>query len=48
MLILLRFCSLLCAALTVQGYGALLTQLAAQHAEYHRVQYRPVARWGRE
>ncbi|KAG2436396.1 hypothetical protein HXX76_006701 [Chlamydomonas incerta] len=27
----------------LRGYGALLTQLAAQHAEYHRVQYRPVA-----
>ncbi|KAG2454583.1 hypothetical protein HYH02_000425 [Chlamydomonas schloesseri] len=27
----------------LRGYGTLLTQLAAQHAEYHRVQYRPVA-----
>ncbi len=27
----------------VQGYDALMAALAVQHAEYHKVQYRPVA-----
>ncbi|EFJ40216.1 hypothetical protein VOLCADRAFT_100008 [Volvox carteri f. nagariensis] len=30
----------------LQGYDALVAQLAAQHAEYHRVQYRPVTSCG--